>query len=40
MEVEESNSTVELSTDKITEIGQGMHKAIGMTLGEEILEAM
>ena len=26
--------------DKIAELGQGMNKAIGMTLGEEILEAM
>ena len=28
----------EFSMDKITEIGQGMHKAIGSMLGQEILE--
>ena len=40
MEIEESNLVVEFSMHKITEVGQGISKAIGMTLGEEILEVM
>ena len=38
--MEESNLVVEFSMDKITEVGQGMNKIIGMTLGEEFLEVM
>ena len=37
-EIEESNLVVEFIMDKITEVDQGMDKAIGMTLREEILE--
>ena len=33
VEIEESNLAVEFSTDKITEVGQGMIKVTGMTLG-------
>ena len=40
VEIEESTLVVEFSMDKSTEVGQGMDKAIGMTLGEEILEVM
>ena len=38
-EIEEFNLVVEFSVDKIIEIGQGMDKATGMMLGEEISEA-
>ena len=40
VEIGESNLEVEFSMDKITEVDQGMDKVIGMTLEEEILEAM
>ena len=40
VEIEESNLAVEFSMDKITEVDQGMDRVIGMTLGEEILEAI
>ena len=40
VEIEKSNLMVEFSMDKIIEVDKGMDKAIGMTLGEEILEAM
>ena len=38
-EIEEFNLEVEFSVDKITEAYQGMDKAIGMILREEISEA-
>ena len=38
-EITESNLVVEFSMDKITEVDQGKDKGIGMTLGEDILEA-
>ena len=40
VEIGESNLMVEFSMEKITEVDQGMEKAIGKTLGEEILEAI
>ena len=38
-EIKESTLVVEFSTDRIIEVGQGMNKTIGMTIGDEILEA-
>ena len=38
-EIGESNLAVEFSMGKTTEVDQGIDKDIGMTLGEEILEA-
>ena len=40
VETEEYNLVAESNMDRIIEIDQGRGKAIGMTLGEEILEAM
>ena len=40
VEIEEFNLVVEFSMDKVTEVDQGMDKAIGMTSREEILEVM
>ena len=40
VEIEEYNLVVEFNMDRIIEVDQGMGKAIGMILGEEILEAM
>ena len=40
VQIEESNLVAELSMDKITEVGQGMDKVVGMTVGEDILEVM
>ena len=39
-EIGEFHLVVEFSMDKITEVYQGMNKAIGVTLEEETLEAM
>ena len=39
-EIEEFSLAVEFSMDKITEVDQGMDKAIRMTLGKEISEAV
>ena len=39
-EIEEYNLAVEFCMDKAIEVDQGMDKIIGMTLGEQILEAM
>ena len=40
MRIEEDNLVVESNMDRIVEVDQGMDKTIGMTLGEETLEAM
>ena len=40
VEIEEFHLVVEFSVDKITEVDQGMNKAIGMTLDEETLDQM
>ena len=40
VDIEESNLKVEQSTNKIIEVGQGMNKTTGMTIGQEILEVM
>ena len=40
VEIGEFHLVVEYSVDKIKEAYQGMNRAIGMTLGEEILEVM
>ena len=40
VEIGEFHLVVEFSMDKIIEIDQGMNRAIGMTLEEEILEVM
>ena len=37
-EIEEFNTVVEFSMDKVTEVVQGMDKFLGMILEEEILE--
>ena len=40
VEIAESNLVVDFVMDKMAEVDQGMDKAIGITLGEEILEAI
>ena len=40
VKIGEFNLMVEFSMDRITELGQGMDIAIGIPLGQEILETM
>ena len=40
MDIEEYNLVVEFNMDKIIEVDLNMDKAIGLTLGDQILEVM